>query len=580
MEKGTELLHGHFHFKVLPDGAVDRAKIICNHCKVEFSYHRSTSSLKYHLNAIHSVDTSKSFNETNSGARLRQTTLDAACGRSIDKQRQEKLTNAIAKWIAKACRPISVVEGDGLRNVLRIATNDGRYEILSRRTITRRIHELYEKERTAKETTLQRAPSVALTGDHWISLGNHNYLGVTVHFIDEQWELHSHALTVMKTEEGHFAETCAEHFMQVAQQWNVSNKVTTLSTDSARNMIAAARHLPFEHVPCFAHSLQRSVTVSLHNSAFDNVLAKCRKVVRHFKHSPANAAELEQKQVEHGQKKESLVQDVPTRWNSTLGVIKGIHRNKQPLRDVLTTHTKIAMPTTAEMDKLQRLETLLEPCRYVLHHISHYPYFSCSVALPAFCHLSRVMESSDDDPAYVTKFKSTFRKDLETRKENANIAYLKIATALDPRFKDLKCTPRAERSEVWALVTNLVKEQMVVAEKPVEEKTSEPPKKKLTLLADSSESDSEQEDDLIENIDTEQSHHQFRVLSIRVVVQTCRLTQQAGLLCTPKYLATPSTPVPCERLFSLAGHIVQKKRASLSSENVNNLVFLEIEKLH
>ena len=50
------------------------------------------------------------------------------------------------------------------------------------------------------------------------------------------------------------------------------------------------------------------------------------------------------------------------------------------------------------------------------------------------------MESSDDDPAYVSKFKSTFRKDLETRKENANIAYLKIATALDPRFKDLKCT--------------------------------------------------------------------------------------------------------------------------------------------
>ena len=64
MEKGTELLHGHFHFEVLPDGAVDRAKLICNHCKVELTYHRSTSSLKYYLNALRSVDTSKSFNET------------------------------------------------------------------------------------------------------------------------------------------------------------------------------------------------------------------------------------------------------------------------------------------------------------------------------------------------------------------------------------------------------------------------------------------------------------------------------------------------------------------------------------
>lgn len=41
-----------------------------------------------------------------------------------------------------------------------------------------------------------------------------------------------------------------------------------------------------------------------------------------------------------------------------------------------------------------------------------------------------------------------------------------------------------------------------------------------------------------------------------------------------KYLVTPATSVPCERLFSLSGHVVQKKRASLLSENVNRLVCL------
>ncbi|CAN9510644.1 unnamed protein product [Ophioblennius macclurei] len=126
-------------------------------------------------------------------------------------------------------------------------------------------------------------------------------------------------------------------------------------------------------------------------------------------------------------------------------MIKSIHGNEQPLRDVLTTSTKIAMPTPAEMDKLQRLETLLEPCRYLTELLGGEKYVSCSVAHSAFCHLFQVMESSDDDAAYVTKFKSTFRKILETCKGNANIAYLKIAIALDPRFKDLKCIPRAER---------------------------------------------------------------------------------------------------------------------------------------
>lgn len=117
-----------------------------------------------------------------------------------------------------------------------------------------------------------------------LSLGTTGHHSVTIitselqSYIDEKWSLHSHALSVMKTEERHFAETCAEHFTEVLQQWNLSDKVTTLGTDSAPNMITATRQLPFDHVPCFVHSLQHCVTVSLHNSAFDNVLPKCRNL--------------------------------------------------------------------------------------------------------------------------------------------------------------------------------------------------------------------------------------------------------------------------------------------------------------
>lgn len=66
MEKGkvTELLNGHFQFKVLPDGGYDRNKVICKHCKAELSYHRSFSSLKYHLNAKHTVDITSQISES------------------------------------------------------------------------------------------------------------------------------------------------------------------------------------------------------------------------------------------------------------------------------------------------------------------------------------------------------------------------------------------------------------------------------------------------------------------------------------------------------------------------------------
>ncbi|KAK0143399.1 hypothetical protein N1851_018470 [Merluccius polli] len=79
--------------------------------------------------------------------------------------------------------------------------------------------------------------------------------------------------------------------------------------------------------------------------------------------SPPNTAELEKQQVPHRLKTESLMQEVPTRWNNTLEMVKCLQINQEPLRDALDLHkTNITMPTNAELEKLQRLEALLELC--------------------------------------------------------------------------------------------------------------------------------------------------------------------------------------------------------------------------
>lgn len=271
---------------------------------------------------------------------------------------KKQLTVAIAKWVATSCRPISIVEDEGLTEIIRVASKDFTYEAPSRATITARIDKLYEAERADVKDALDQTETVSLTGDYWTSVSNDNYLGVTAHYFTPQWELRSHALTVMKTDERHFADNIVDHFMTVAREWEIEEKVASLTTDSARNMVAAVRQLPFEH------SVHRAVTVSLQNSPFDSALAKCRKLVGHFKHSPANASELKQQQVAHNQKQEALTQEVPTRWNSTLEMVKRVHRNVEPLRDALALHpTKIAMPTAAELEKTKKLETTLEHCR-------------------------------------------------------------------------------------------------------------------------------------------------------------------------------------------------------------------------
>lgn len=197
---------------------------------------------------------------------------------------------------------------------------------------------------------------VTVTGDQWTSVTNSNHIGVTAHIVDVTdgiWNLQSFALTVQKTNTRNYAKNCAERF-----------KVTTMGTDSARTIVAAARHLPFQHMPCVAHILQRTITVSLADSGFSDALAKCCKIVGHFKHSPTNTEELHQEQTRLGQQKEPLIQVVSTQWNSTLDMVSHLLKNQEPVFAALDKQKhKLVILTPSELIKLQKLATILEPCR-------------------------------------------------------------------------------------------------------------------------------------------------------------------------------------------------------------------------
>ncbi|XP_063746020.1 uncharacterized protein LOC134868673 [Eleginops maclovinus] len=260
-------------------------------------------------------------------------------------------------------------------------------------------------------------------------------------------------------------------------------------------------------------------------------------------------------------------------------MVKRMQRNKSPLTTTLAQQkSKVAMLTDQEPAELQKLEELLEPCRYVTELLGGEQYVSCSVVLPALRHLFRVMEPSDDDPVYVLRFKKAFTTDLAQRKDSTNLKWLKITTALDPRFKVLKCLPKDERSEVWASVRDLMMRE-TPAQQPAAETTEEPsPKKRrrMSILLCSSDSDTDDEEEFIEHcLDRYKAEPKMDIEGCPLQWWSKREGAHARLApIARKYLSTPATTVPCERLLSLSGHIIQKKRASLSPENVNKLVCL------
>ncbi|XP_072237421.1 E3 SUMO-protein ligase ZBED1-like [Leuresthes tenuis] len=513
MEEHVEVvgpMNGKFTFHKRLDGTIDKGRVICVLCKKEFAYHRSSSSLAYHINAKHPVTSAATANVSNSAIyskALRQTKLEENIPR-MSKSATDRLTNVLAKWIAMNCRPINIVEDEGLTEVLQTASNDPSYKPPCRTTVTTKISKMYDGEKKNKlEILVEDSPNfVAITGDHWTSAGNHSYLGVTGHFIDGEWNLNSFALTVMKTETRHFADKCAEQFLNVANDWGIENKISTIGTDSAANMLAATRALPYEHIACYAHILQRTITVCLDGSGFAGVLAKCRKIVGHFKQSPASTTELNQQQVALGKKSEQLIRDVPT--------------------------------------------------RYVTELLGGEAYISCSVVLPAFRHLDRVMDITDDDPAYVVKFKNAFQRDLEARQAVANETWFKVWTSLENMLQ------AAEPKRAATL-------------QPSTEDDQPAQKKRRSALLLGSDSDSEEDG-------MESGELQRYRAEPSISIDDCPLqwwyahsgAYEKLSVVARKYLASPATSVPCERLFSLAGHIVQKKRAALLPENVTKLVCL------
>ncbi len=587
----TGLLNGNFEFKTV-NGKIDKTHAVCKHCRKEFKYHKSTTSLSYHMESKHafaSKPTGRDLSAQNSGESLSQTTLSQYCDKAkpIDSAKSSAITKGIAKWIAQSGRPINLAEDEGLQEVIRIASNCSTYQLPSRMTISDRIDSLYDVQKETIVKILADVPYIALTGDYWTSVANQSYLGVTAHFIDHQWMLHSYALNVRHVEDRHLAENCAQHFLGVANAWSINEKVTTFATDNARNVTAAVARTPFVNVVCQAHTLQLAVNNAITAVGIDTTLAKCRKIVGHFKHSPANTMELHAQQALAELDEEVLVQDVSTRWNSILAMLERLLKHKEAILATLDEPThkhKLARPTDAEWEKLRAVSQLLQPCRDATELLGGEKYVSCSTVLPTFAKLIQHLSVSDDDPAYVSRFKNAMITDVK-RRLNA-LAYKSVwffvACLLDPRFKHKTFNFAEDDGEeddrttkAWETLADDVQKLQNLSQQPTAGRNDNRPparkKQRVLTLSDSEDEDVVQDDEIRRYRDEPKCASDCDPLKWWPLHATKYplLSQIAK-----KYLSTPATTVPSERLFSAAGYIVNKRRASLLPENVDKLTCL------
>ena len=201
-------------------------------------------------------------------------------------------------------------------------------------------------------------------------------------------------------------------------------------------MMKASREAGLPSMGCFAHTLQLVVNEGvLSQRAVIDILAISRKIVGHFKHSTLAYHRLNEIQDKLSMDKHRLVQDEPTRWNSSLYMLQSIYTQKMALAAYATEYDSINMLTTHQLELVRKIIAVLEPVEEITKLIST-DAASASVLIPLLRALEKSLSKHHDDSGIQTmksEMLSSLKRryaDVEEREE------LIIATTMDPRYKD------------------------------------------------------------------------------------------------------------------------------------------------
>lgn len=125
------------------------------------------------------------------------------------------------------------------------------------------------------------AESVCLTSDIWTSSVNDAYLGLTAHYIDNNFN--------MKSAGAHTAENIKETVMRILEQFKLTEKVLIIVSDNASNMKSAVERMGFRHFGCYAHTINLIVKYCTTEHTADemvkNLIIKVKSIVSYYKKS-------------------------------------------------------------------------------------------------------------------------------------------------------------------------------------------------------------------------------------------------------------------------------------------------------
>jgi hypothetical protein len=310
----------------------------CRICAIIYSGSTSTGTLKKHLEKKHPTEYQRKFT---------QTTLNFQRTHPYSRKENFEKSKSLIDWIVTSMQPFSVVEEEYFIEMIK--KFDPHYRVPNRKYIKKHVVNRFENRRKILKYDIEKIKSgISLTTDMWTSDNSHTaFLGVTCHYIDNNWTLRHFLLDIIPFHESHTGKNMAQALTNLLSELNLSSKIFGITTDNAAAMLVCGREMKnvlkntfdnnnFSHFRCGAHILNIAVQhgLQVHDASVDKV----RKFMIKVRNSNKLLEDL--RRIFESQSIEFLSPqlDINTRWNSTFLMINKMIQIKVQANMLIAQH--------------------------------------------------------------------------------------------------------------------------------------------------------------------------------------------------------------------------------------------------
>ena len=531
----------------------------------------------------------------------------------IDDARAKERHVGVLAMIVLDLQPFSVVSDPGF--IYYSNRMDPHFKLASETYYRTCLSKAYEKGfKIVVDKVVKDDPvSVSCQLDGWSSY-RHGYMGLLINYITPAWKRVSICVGCAPFDTNHSGQNIGEWLDEKLSDWKVLDKTTVCVSDTASNMLKSMEYLPnyMVHNGCLNHILQLSIDDEiLKKPAVKNIIMNLRAIANYASKSNLLSGFIRKVQKEAGIEDNKILmmkQDCVTRWNSTYDMIERAVVLEEVVKKVLEDdHWKVKIKnkdsspvrfSSQDWKLMKNVESVLKPFKESTLILSKAD--ACiSQSIPVVASLLYTLKPSNCDTG-VKDLKARLKRNLLDRVGSLEESDIHaIATLLDPRYKncvfrDEQCAKDAEgklldllKSEIEtaALVDDGINEADGSAE-VVEDSNNNRQESGLfaamRAIKKKPRNEGSTDKESVDEVLKEFISDGLVDLDVKPLSWWAKYQEKAGgsvaklSLCklAKKYLTPPPTSTNCERLFAIAGQVMDEKRANLLPERLDMILFL------